>query len=406
MHSALFLIPFRALHKLDISAESLSEDLSLLSAAIGFGESLREEGTSGLGLCTLANATETGRFTLAGGVASLSSSLMETIHQAGGKVVQEVDLKGLVLDRNPNKSVGQEAAYSAAGVVIVNAAQQDVTITGSTSVISGLGVLATHLNLLPTDALTAETRQALSEQTEAVPVVRCIFWLAGETDELGLSSAEYFDTTLPSSSSSRDGPRGNKGKLVHIWSPSTMDPHWSLHHPSSTSVVVVEMELSDVDLRLEAVHWAGESTSVNRPGPWLYAFSKEPETNVNHADFSTCVGRRISLGGRRREDYLQQAEKKLREVYPKCVGSRITFRHCQEPVLGGHQLANSPAKYSTGFRARTDVQVREEFVRSCRHSRFLLTSPPLCLLSRPFSVAVHGLLSRICSLRELSLIHI
>jgi hypothetical protein len=133
-----------------------------------------------------------------------------------------------------------------------------------------------------------------------------------------------------------------------------------IRHPGNISVVIVEMEASEPQVLSQTLRWADRDDHIqpktdDSNGPKFFMSMRDEETDPNHVDFATLLGRRLELTASKRDDYLRRAESKLREIYPRC--SKVVHCHLELPVLGGHRLANTPGKFNAQIRAMTDVQV-------------------------------------------------
>lgn len=305
--------------------------LSALAAVVGCGEALAPEQMSGLCLGTALAASETGRFVPAGGVGKVEEALVACIQSHGGAVYEKADVRGLLLDKS-------SAGYDATGVS-VSVGEQEVSVFASKAVVSGLGVLSTYLNLLPADALQAKDREQLAGLQEARPRMLCIFWIAGSVQKLGLSSVEYFEV--------QPG-----GPLLRIWCPSAMGQSQGQGQGQDQGrdvcTVIVEVEVMEPLISLRAVQWGEEADA----GPRIWC-SADAETDPNHQDFAARIGRRLHLSARSQDEQLAAARIKLQQVYPRCT--EVLHCHLELPVLGGHRLACTSAKYANPFRARSSV---------------------------------------------------
>lgn len=326
------------------SLEALDEIAAVAGAVTG--EIIEGSEMSGVALGALVNASETGRFVVAGGAKALETAWCAAIQQAGGKVVKDASIKGLILDSMAGDNLQQ---FAAAGITVLSQNGEELLLFGEQSVVSGMGVLCTHSVLLPPEAVTPERRDSIAGLHEAPPIASCVFWLSGDPASLCLSSTEYVEVEPLSE------PPSAGRRFTRIFSPSAMDPTWTTSHPADVSAVVVEINLSETSLQPAALRWSSEDTTT---GPVFFTNEKEPETNPNHPLFALRFGRRFKLSEGRKSELLRQAERKLLEIYPQCSG-RITFRHFEEPMLGGHKVRETTAKYQvSASAAQTDVKVR------------------------------------------------
>lgn len=315
-----------------------------------------------LALSLTLSALETSRFAIKGGVQALDKGLVQTVLRAGGVVIEGVDVGGLELEECSGAAEDGDAKFKAVGVS-VSVHTQEVAIIAERGVVSGLGVLCTHLALLPPQAVSPPTLQMLSSLTEAAPVVKCVFWLGARPGNLGVKGVEYFEVGGGEGKEESSGGGEGKGEgFVKIWSPSAMDPCWT---DASVTVVVVELAVPAALVALQT-HKPGDSEGAGveavqqdgavSAGARLYMSLKDAETDVNHVDFAKCIGRKLVVSATKREDFLRRAEAHMYRIYPRCRGN-IVASHVELPVLGGQRLANNLEKYTSNLGAATDVKV-------------------------------------------------
>ena len=91
------------------------------------------------------------------------------------------------------------------------------------------------------------------------------------------------------------------------------------------------------------------SNSNNKnKGPLVYS-AKTPAVALPHVTTLQPIGPIF-------EDIIKKCENKVYEVYPHTKGC-ITHKHCVPPILGGHRLSNTTAKYSTPLSSTTEIPV-------------------------------------------------
>jgi hypothetical protein len=82
-----------------------------------------------------------------------------------------------------------------------------------------MGLLCTYCKMLPTQTLSAETREALAVLRETRPLIRVIYWLSGSTGELGITSNDFYAIEA-------EGEEGHSA-YSRVWSPSAKDAAWT-----------------------------------------------------------------------------------------------------------------------------------------------------------------------------------
>ena len=120
------------------------------------------------------------------------------------------------------------------------------------------------------------------------------------------------------------------------------------------------------------------STPAEESGPLLFcsAHPLDQRSDPAHEEFCSALGVTATISRTVREALCGKAREALLLVYPQCA-ERELFVWVEPPRLGGHQLANSVAKFESGLGATTDVQVRL-FVCAlrCAESRPRTSSSP------------------------------
>eukprot|EP01031_Cornospumella_fuschlensis_P033519 gene33519-40554_t len=348
----------QTMEKEGVDHPDVLDALAHISTCIGADPPLQSSTPpSALALSLTLSSLETGRFAVKGGAREVENAFAQTIVRAGGLVVEKVEIGGLELEEVTGEGVAGNANQNTAGKykavgISVFTDHSEVVVSAEKGVVSGLGVLCTHLALLPAQALSSQTVQALSTLTEATPVVKCVFWLGAAPEPLGVKGLEYFEVGA-SDGVGVDGNATNASSqsegFVKIWSPSAMDPSWP---HAATTVLVVELPVPDALLALKT-HQSGAEDSGS--GANVFMSTKDVETDVNHADFAKCIGRKLVISASKRDDLLRRAEGHMYRVYPRCRGS-IVFSHLELPVLGGQRLANNTEKYTSNIGASTDVK--------------------------------------------------
>jgi hypothetical protein len=236
----IFII--RVLQRHQLEDENFIDYMAALSSTVGAEDCLPAFELSGIALGAGLATVETGRFVPKGGIASVEAALVETIQSHGGIVYKDADVKGLVLEKSNQQSEQLQPLYRAVGVSAVTSTGEEAIMLGSQSVVSGLGVLCTYANLLPSNCISTEVRNDLAQLTEARPRIQCVFWLSGSSEDLGLKSTEYFEMRsqvdlLRTQHQLEEHPHLRPQQLtatdnwadsyLRLWSPSAMDPDWN-----------------------------------------------------------------------------------------------------------------------------------------------------------------------------------
>ena len=192
-----------------------------------------EEGLSGgvgSALCLASGMShiENGVFYAEGGIGRVASSLIHSIQSQGGIVYDEVPVEQIALDGEgkERRAVGVEirkdstVSPSTGGAVVAD--DDEIILYASKSVVSGAGVLCTYVNLLCAEYVSYSVRASLSGLHEMTPKMYAVYWLRGSASVLGLSDADYTETTSQGTSDEgREPPT-----YFRVWSPSSKDPSW------------------------------------------------------------------------------------------------------------------------------------------------------------------------------------
>jgi hypothetical protein len=412
-------------------------DLLASLGVVTIEEGLASDRASALSLAQAIDFASSGIFYPNGSYKAVESSLCRAIISRGGAVYKNVNLTELILDevpltelppqttantssgsggwtdeavrkapnvraagvrvRLPYNSDGNTSSGSSSGNSSENSGGQglgvEVEVTAGKSVVSGLGVLCTTTKLIPSEVVSDSTIETLAELTEARPKVVVAFWLRGTASELGLSSTDYFETSLrrtkqpttltSSSSSGRD--LDESPSFVHVWCPSVKDADWGKTHDPNVQVVIVELEISQPTVSLKTcVTTQAESdstTAIAEPsdggmgssnravsgfrnaarlkgqGPLMFV-SDHPDdacTDPDHVAYTSKLGHMVTMSKSKKDKYEARAFEKLKELYPLVEGKTV-FSHIKPPELGGHNVSNNLAKYTSNLSAFSDVR--------------------------------------------------
>lgn len=111
-----------------------------------------------------------------------------------------------------------------------------------------------------------------------------------------------------------------------------------------------------------------ESTHVT--GPMVFADANSNETDPNHHEYASKIGRVLQLSKNKQQTmFIQRADRVLRDLYPALFSphssSRILHREVILPRLGLLPVANTPAKYASKLTASTDIEVSTSIYSYC-----------------------------------------
>jgi hypothetical protein len=390
----LFLVSstYRTLSENKLENSSVLEVLSCLSSTVCCQESLPSNEISSFSLGALISTSENGYYSPEYGILGIENALIAIIQRNRGIILKDVSVKSLDVEEvlneeekgalNEREDEQRTKKWKATGITISSQENENeikdsglLSIKANQSVISGLGTLSSYLTLIPSDAVSDETKNYLSLLQEKRPQVKVIFWIGGTKEELSLSSLNYYEMNSNSSSSfsssclsSEEKQSSYHEKLAssycHMWSPSAQDPRWtSIPEREKYSIIIIEYEITEPTVSLEQLNWNSStssaslsSTSVGK-GPSLYVSKRDPVTNPNDSDYGLYVGgRKLQLTNSQKDDYQRKGELLLRSLYPLTYG-KIRHCHVEEPTLGGCYLSNQSTKYSTSLSVQTEVEV-------------------------------------------------
>jgi hypothetical protein len=392
----LFLVSStcRTLSENKLENSSVLEVLSCLSSTVCCQESLPSNEISSFSLGALINTSENGCYSPEYGILGVENALIAIIQRNHGIIIKDVSVKSLDLEvlnedekgaLNEREGEQRRKKWKATGITISSENENEIkdsgllSIKANQSVISGLGTLSSYSTLIPSDAISDETKNYLSLLQEKRPQVKVIFWIGGTKEELSLSSLNYYEMNSNSSSSFSSSCFSFEEKhsscheklatsYCHMWSPSAQDPRWtSIPERENYSIIIIEYEITEPTVSLEQLNWNSSTSSTSfsssytltsvGKGPSLFVSKRDPVTNPNHSDYGLYVGgRKLQLTNSQKDDYQRQGELLLRSLYPLTYG-KIRHCHVEEPTLGGCYLSNQSTKYSTSLSVQTEVEV-------------------------------------------------
>jgi hypothetical protein len=182
-------------------------------AAVGAQEGLSSSEMSAVCLVQAVSSAASGVFYPRGGLFAVREALMQAVQLGGGVVVAEAQGCELLLE----EAEGVAGAVRVVGVTTAGRASYNC----SRSVVSGMGLLCTYCKMLPAEALSAETREALAALRETRPLVRVVYWLSGSAADLGVTSSDFYAIGA-AESQEEEGHSAYR----RVWSPSAKDAAW------------------------------------------------------------------------------------------------------------------------------------------------------------------------------------
>ena len=314
------------------------------------------ENCSAAALTQLLVSLESGIFYPVGGIETVTASFISTIQKNGkGIVLTNVPVKEIVLTKKGKKmekedevlkekaEVDNNSIESKFKVSHVALADSKNVFSNGNSVISGMGILGTFVNLLSGgsdesnkvieyhEVATKLMKGAFSGLEETRPVMKVLFWInTNQSDldlDLGLSAVDYVEYTSSTSIKSYSSAP------VRIWSPSSKDPSWSSKYPGN-EVVVLEYPAKDAHAKLRPK----VTSNVESRGPSMYCkpkFMGEYTSSYEKGQKDEVI-----------KELKTSALQKLKEIYPK-AGNNVQFCDVLFPADLGTKLSFTPAKFSS-----------------------------------------------------------
>ena len=333
---------------------------AVLSAVDELGLSPIE--ASGTTLAYTVSGMSSGTFYPRGGVMALQKMLIKVIQRAGGLVVEDVPIREIVIE--PDSAV--DAVVASEGSCSLNqfvadrvAMDNERDVYAHKSIISGMGILGTHINYLfgrESDHIDPRSlaglkkkvfQTTLADLREMSPVIKAVFWLSASedcTDEEGAlpSAVDYveYHTSLSTDGASVVGSSsGNGAPFLRVWSPSAKDPLWKEQHPE-VHAIVMEYECCEP-----------------YASPRVFTGSGAPKDNSDSEARGPTVFIRRIMTDEYKTEFMKHARRKLQTLYPRLAREgNIISSCCVGPDKEGQRLSNTIFKYSKPISACSELK--------------------------------------------------